>query len=90
LISDLGDTNSLPGSGCGPSKIGASICQRYHSFDVIAAGEQRKLSQDAKYFCCSAISTTPFTVYPGGKDSAKIQSILLTRMREFKKNLRIN
>jgi len=69
LISDSGDTNSLPGSGCGPSKIGASICQGYHSFDVIAAGEQGKPSQDAKYFCCSAINTTPFTVYPGGKES---------------------
>jgi len=73
LISDSGDTNSLPGSGCGPSKIGASICQGHaqsHSFDVIAAeGEQGKLSQDAKYFCCSAISTTLFTVYPGGKES---------------------
>jgi len=31
--------------------------------------EQGKLSQDAKYFCCSAVSTTPFTVYPGGKES---------------------
>jgi len=27
LISDSGNVNSFPGSGCGPGKIGASICQ---------------------------------------------------------------
>jgi len=27
LISDSGNVNSIPGSDCGPSKIGAIICQ---------------------------------------------------------------